>query len=102
MGETLQMGHVPIHVYLDIPWVPYADMFEQIGFKTTVSDLPELLKRLSGMSVSSLERMEATVRAVTESHFTTDGLLEQISRFLTGGVGRSDLRCQRLPETINS
>ena len=26
--ETLQMGLVPIYVYDDIPWVPYADLFE--------------------------------------------------------------------------
>jgi hypothetical protein len=38
--ETLQMGLVPIYVYDDTPWVPYADLFQDLGYVTQVKHLP--------------------------------------------------------------
>jgi len=100
--ETLQMGLIPVHVYLDIPWVPYRHLFESIGFSTDVPGLPALLKRLQNMTDSELEQMEARGLQLRESHFTVEGMLRQVSSFLTGRNGGGDLRCQRLPDSINA
>ena len=40
--ESFQMGLIPIHVYSDVPWVPYADLFDKIGFVVRYDDLDTL------------------------------------------------------------
>jgi hypothetical protein len=37
---------IPIRVYIDVPWVPYFDLFKTLGFVTTVEELPALYQRL--------------------------------------------------------
>lgn len=60
--EILQLGLIPIHVYLDIPWIPYADLYTGIGFSTDVKGLPHVMKTVQGMSAETLESMEAKIR----------------------------------------
>lgn len=97
--EILQLGLIPVHVYLDIPWVPYSDLYESIGFSTDVKGLPGLMKKINGMDLKDLERMEEKIRSLRSSHFTDEGLLNQISLFMKNGG--SDLRCQKVPSTMN-
>lgn len=97
--EILQLGLVPIHVFLDVPWLPYRDMFPSIGFSTDVKGLPALMEQIKGMETSQLESMEEKIKSLRESHFTDAGVLQQISLFMLGG--RGDLRCQALPESLN-
>ena len=33
--ETFQMGRVPLYVYSDVPWVPYAEVFERVGYASS-------------------------------------------------------------------
>ena len=42
MMETLQMGLVPIYVYDDTPWLPYADLYPSLGFSTQVPPSPRI------------------------------------------------------------
>ena len=93
--ETLQMGLVPIHVYTDVPWVPYARVFARIGFAANVSGLPAVMHALHRMSAAELEEREALAVRLRGSHFSEAGLMAQISRFMLDGG--SDLLCQPLP-----
>ena len=97
--EILQLGLVPVHVYLDIPWVPYSDLYKTIGFSTDVKGLPELMSKINDMDLQDLERMEEKIRALRSTHFTNEGLLDQISLFMKNAG--SDLRCQKVPATMN-
>eukprot|EP00930_Biecheleria_cincta_P083806 TRINITY_DN73316_c0_g1_i1.p1 TRINITY_DN73316_c0_g1~~TRINITY_DN73316_c0_g1_i1.p1 ORF type:complete len:1494 (-),score=273.54 TRINITY_DN73316_c0_g1_i1:60-4541(-) len=97
--EILQLGLIPIHVFLDIPWLPYRDLFPSLGFSTDVKGLPALMAQLQGMEASQLELMEEKIKSLRESHFTDAGVLQQISLFMLGGHG--DLRCQARPESLN-
>ena len=48
--QTVQLGLIPVHVYYDIPWIPYEQFFEaEIGFVTSLDELPALLRRLKEM-----------------------------------------------------
>ena len=95
--EMLTLGLIPIHVYHDIPWLPYPDLYHKIGFSTDLEGLPNLLKKINDMDLQELERMEKRIRSLKATHFTYEGVLNQISLFMKNGG--SDLRCQKLPET---
>ena len=95
--EILNLGLIPIHVYNDLPWLPYPDLYQKIGFSTDLEGLPNLLKKINDMDLQELERMEERIRSLKATHFTYEGVLNQISLFMKDGG--SDLRCQKLPET---
>ena len=95
--EILNLGLIPIHVYYDAPWLPYPDLYHKIGFSTDLDGLPNLLKKINDMDLQELERMEEQIRSFKATHFTYEGVLNQISLFMKNGG--SDLRCQKLPET---
>jgi len=42
--ETIQMGFIPIYVYSDEPWVPYAALFPAVGFVANLATVPSALK----------------------------------------------------------
>ena len=94
--EILQLGLIPIHLYWDTPWIAYPDLYKKIGFSTDLEGLPELLKKINDMDLQELERMEKRIRSFKATHFTYEGVLNQISLFMKNG---GDLRCQKLPAT---
>jgi len=106
LAEILLFGLVPIHIYTDVPWIPYRRIYETIGFHTTVAAFPKLLDRLATMSDEELHVREAAAKAHAESHYLEQPMKEQILRFMSGrnskGVeaGAGDLECVRLPSTV--
>jgi len=93
------MGLIPIHVHMDVPWIPYLQLYRTWGFVTTVDDLPQLYERLQHMTVDDFREREARVEASRDSHFTIRGTLHQIQLFLLGG---GDLECIQLPKSVRS
>lgn len=92
--EAIQRGLIPIHVYTDMPWVPYPQLYDKIGFKTTVEALPELLLKLRNMTDDEVNSLEQRVAWVAWNYFNSDAITSQIQGFMTGS---SYLECQRLP-----
>ncbi|KAJ1456137.1 hypothetical protein M885DRAFT_518142 [Pelagophyceae sp. CCMP2097] len=98
LAETMNMGLVPIHVYADVPWVPYPALYRRYGFLARADELPALLQSFRhNVTDAALKRREAAVLAFSESHFTYDAVMLQIRAFLRDGA--SDLRCVRLPDS---
>jgi hypothetical protein len=96
--ETLQMGLIPIHVYIDVPWVPYLKLFRTLGFITTVGELPQLLQTINGtMTPDDFRARELRIVGHRDSHFSVSGILDQIGLFLKG---RGDLECVPLPKQV--
>ena len=94
--ETLQMGLVPVYVYSDTPWVPYWDIFVSIGFVATPKTLGRILGEAQKMHPSELLKREARALSHVESHFSYQGAMDQISRFLLN-PSESDLKCRGIP-----
>ncbi len=94
--ETFQMGLIPIHVYSDIPWVPYGDLYDTIGFKTNISFLPTLLEHVASLSGNEITDMEDRIVSF-RSHFTWEGLRKEILSFIRSGESHSLLKCQFVP-----
>jgi hypothetical protein len=107
VSEAVQMGLVPLHVFLDVPWVPYKDtVFRELGYSVDLKDLEALLADLAGLeggatteaeAAAQLEAKEAAAERYRGSHFSYGGVMDQIARFLllpsasvpsSGGRGR--------------
>eukprot|EP00539_Tryblionella_compressa_P005731 CAMPEP_0178768458 /NCGR_PEP_ID=MMETSP0744-20121128/20255_1 /TAXON_ID=913974 /ORGANISM="Nitzschia punctata, Strain CCMP561" /LENGTH=373 /DNA_ID=CAMNT_0020424541 /DNA_START=206 /DNA_END=1327 /DNA_ORIENTATION=+ len=102
--ETLQMGLIPIQVYVDgdIPWLPYqSTILKNISFSTSLENLPTLITKLEQMPDSQIEKMELAIERLIKNYFTFDGVMVQIQRFLLD-YENSDLICHELPNSPGS
>jgi hypothetical protein len=98
LTEILQMGLIPIHLYSDIPWVPYSDLFQQFGFINHFDHgLDALITQLLSMTAEQIVEREKLIVAHRDSHFSPKGAMDQIQRFMLNE--KNDLRCQQLPAT---
>ena len=119
--ETLQLGLVPIQVHLDDigsgddedspycsdaehgkkiadeAWVPYElSEYPNVGFTTSISALPILLRRLREITKTSddttdtkhsflnVSAMEERIKMLYLTHFSYEGTLAQIAKFMIG------------------
>ena len=98
VAETIQLGLLPIHVYSDLPWIPYARLFGNVGFVTSVFGLPRLIWRLAWLNDTELLAREARARELAASHFSLSGVATQVQAWLLDE--RSDLLCSLLPPTV--
>mmetsp|Transcript_26953 Transcript_26953/g.59228 ORF Transcript_26953/g.59228 Transcript_26953/m.59228 type:complete len:410 (+) Transcript_26953:149-1378(+) len=96
--ETLQMGLIPIQVYLDQPWLPYANLMKNVSYTVTNDELPDLFLHLSKMPDSEVEELEARIGKLREDYFSFEGTMKQIGRFMLDPTN-SELVCQALPST---
>jgi len=98
--ETLQAGRIPIYVFSHIPWIPYRDRIQRYIWLTELKGLASLLRNLSTVPERQLSHLEETILGMRDTHFTYQGVLNQISMFLVQGERSSDLRCEVLPNSI--
>eukprot|EP00438_Fugacium_kawagutii_P036597 Skav217807 [mRNA] locus=scaffold889:12292:13224:+ [translate_table: standard] len=96
-GEMLQMGRVPLYVWDDIPWTFYPVLWEKelIGFSANINTLEKVLDHIATLGLDYLEAMERRILKMRRSHFSYEGIVDQISKFMTGAD--SDLRCVQYP-----
>lgn len=96
--ETLQMGLVPVYVYDSIEWLPYrgtkAD-FSNFGYSFSVNNLTALAALVRTVPEEEIHAKRQNVLKFRESHFTTEGVVDQIKKWLAGGD--SDLTCVAYP-----
>ena len=99
--ECLHMGLIPIQVYVDIPWIPYRDLFPKLGYhvKIGLPEMEQLVKDLLAMPDSEIQKREDLIRHYRKSHFEVPGIMDQIQNFMLYGEAKSDLRCEPLPSS---
>lgn len=101
--EVINVGRLPAYIYSDIPWVPYegthADM-RSFGWVFSNTEGPQEVVRVARALKSDradiVRRLEA-LRRVRDSHYTYEGVKQQILLYLQGGEVKSDLRCHGYP-----
>jgi len=96
--ETLQASLIPIHVYSDVPWIPFPDVYNKVGLVAHYQGMEDLVVELKRMSAQEIAERERRILQLVDSHFSVDGVLNQIQRFLLNE--ENDLRCQKLPDTV--
>jgi len=67
------MGLIPIHIFSDIPWVPYGDLVAKHGFVTSIDGLPAVIDTAKSLSDDALAAREAAIISLRKSHFEWDG-----------------------------
>jgi hypothetical protein len=100
LAEVLQMGLIPIYVYLDddTSWIPYRELFHEFGYETNVSGIQNLISQLKQLSTNEIYEKEQSIETLRRSHFSYEGVLDQIGLYIQGK--KSNLRCQSLPLTL--
>lgn len=98
MYEAIQLSVVPIYVWDDREWLPYRDLdWDEMAISIQSSRLNTLTQRVR--DVDSAAMRDRLMRR-RDTHFTFDGVFDQIERFLIGGEELSDLRCEEtIPDT---
>eukprot|EP00667_Euglena_gracilis_P010233 EG_transcript_10410 len=95
--ETIQMGLIPVYVYSDVPWLPYADLFPEFGYAANLTGLPALLRLLARQPPAALAQRERLV-AKYQPLFTLQGAVNQVFLYLQSRP--CELRCTTLPTTV--
>ena len=90
------MGLIPIHVYIDEPWLPYGNLLNNISYSITMEELPGLIQKLEKMTDSEIASMEKRIMELREDYFTFDAAIKHIGEFMLRPMG-SMLKCQALP-----
>jgi len=96
--ETLQMGLIPIQVYLDQPWLPYGNLMKDVSFTVTNEELPDLLLQLSEIPDSEIAEMEDRIEKFRKDYFSFEGAIKEIGKFMLDPKD-SELICQALPSS---
>jgi len=109
--EAMQMGLVPVHIYTDIPWLPYIDFlrrekliivkrFDEVFLWLRDEVLPCFLAPTpnSTWTFDKIHDMEQRILSFRDSHFSYEGAMKQIEAFIMD-PSTSDLKCQALPAT---
>lgn len=102
LTEAIQMHRTPIYIYSDIPWIPYAEKFKDIGYVSKVTELDQLVKQLLAKSDDEISKNEDRLREFSAKYFSVEGVMRQIGSFMNHALfpDKSDLICQPLPRTV--
>lgn len=101
MYEIVQMGMIPLYAWDDFEWLPYrgskAD-WSGFGFSVRVGSFAQHASEIwaAVADPKQLKYRRDKLLALRASHFTYDGVLDQIARLLVNGTSEkdgSDLRC---------
>lgn len=101
LTEVLELGLIPIIVYDDIIYVPYYNSIKwedfslivQINLKNNISEIDKIADFVNNLTSHRINAMRNKIRSMYHSHFSRNGSLTQLRRFLKGGFQKSDLRC---------
>ena len=101
IAECIQMGLVPVYVYDAREWLPYrgskAADFTRFGYVFSAAEIAEIATLAHRVSDEELDQKRLELLQLRESHFTAEGTLEQIIRWLQDAAS-SDLSCVPHPK----
>mmetsp|Transcript_29461 Transcript_29461/g.75987 ORF Transcript_29461/g.75987 Transcript_29461/m.75987 type:complete len:274 (-) Transcript_29461:173-994(-) len=94
LGEMMHIGLLPVIVYDDVPFIPYPELYYDIGWTARINELPQLVDTLQSMSENDFAARRDKLLQLRTSHFDKDGVLQQIRLFLKH---QGDLKCEKVP-----
>jgi hypothetical protein len=95
LTEVLQMGMIPVYIFSDIPWLPYYDSINWSSFSIVshLDDLSEWCKFIRECPEERVNCMRKKIQSLWETHFSFEGMWNQLKNFLQYGFSGSDVRC---------
>jgi len=104
--EIVQLNLVPVYVYDDHDWTAYKESpasASRIGYSVAVKDFGAWCYKIASPAFNlqcEYEKKLEMVKIFAKSHYSFEGIMQQISYFLQGD-SRGNLKCQRHP-TVQS
>ena len=105
LAETIQVGSIPVHLFNDFPWIPYAGTYasvEAIGMLGKVGQLHKIVKKIATITANDcngtyIKEMRLKVLSIRH-YYTIPGVMEQIKLFINDPLGPTGglLRCAAL------
>ena len=98
--ETLQQGFIPAVIFDDHVWMPYRNSsvpWEDMAMFGLLKDLPSIDQQIKSITPERREEMRKTILKYRDSHFTYEGVMNQIRLFMKG---MGDLRCDKYYRTM--
>ena len=46
LAETIQLGLLPVHIFSDVPWLPYPELLRDVVYTAPIGRAAELFRRL--------------------------------------------------------
>lgn len=105
LANAIQRGVVPVFLYDDIAWLPYAHLWstDQLGFVARCCDATSirlLVNALAAVNNTELSRRRASI--LSHRHlFTYNGTLAAIREFVASGGASGLLRCSPFRTVLN-
>ena len=95
VAEVIQTGRIPVYLYDDFPWVPYAGSaaaVDRLGLAGRAGDAAALVRAMGSMGAVEVAQRLRAVRAA-RYWYTYEGVMRQIALFFEqplGGGGGAD------------
>ena len=100
--EILQQGFIPVVIFQNNHiWMPYWNSslpWEDMAIVGTAENMYEIFDQIDRINEERRRIMRETIIHYINSHFTYDGVMEQIALFMKGG---GDLRCDKYYSEID-
>ena len=106
-AEAIQMGRIPVFLWDDLPWIPYAgtNLSAEIiglsaGLRATGNSMREMVESVANMTAKQESEKYDRVKDA-RYHFTYAGLEQQITMFISDpfGINGGNLRCTKHPRS---
>ena len=102
LAEIVQIGRIPVYMYDDFPWLPYAGTeidLSNFGFSGQMGSLRKVVTEMNTISPEKFQKMIQSL-AVVRKHYTYSGVINQIEMFIRDplGLDGGHLRCCRVPD----
>jgi hypothetical protein len=94
--EILQMGLVPLIINDNKDWLPYKNSslpWDDMIFMSSYAKLDNIKLLIANVSSEKISKMRETILRYRESHFTYEGIMNQVKLFMNSWDLESDLRC---------
>ena len=102
--ESLQMGLIPAYIFSDVPWVPYAGTpaaMSSLGVMASTwgNSIRNMIRTVKQWDAEEISRRRSAVQSVVASHYSMNGMMNQIELYVKYGPNVSDIRCSKVPPT---
>lgn len=104
LAEVIQLGRIPVYLFNDVPWLPYAGSnvsLENIGFSADFHGMQKLTEKLESLTTTEIKTKLERVKQARE-YYTLQGVVRQIDLFFHDPLGPNGgyLRCTAVPPAV--
>lgn len=84
--EAMSVGSIPIYIWDDKPWLPFADVIDwnELIVGVPVVEVEKLPEKLCSLSETQIQRMQTRIKEVYHEYITPEAVFKEIRRRASG------------------